>query len=104
MCCELIANRVGPVRPIANDGAMPPALVVDHVAARHPGVLPHRVQPRYYANRPTLRWDLIGPGRLDHVVATLRAEGFEPFVVVDGGETRRSGGASMTQASKRFAG
>ena len=50
------------------------------LAAQHSGSI------RYYANRPTLRWDLIGPGRLDHVVATLRAEGFEPFVVVDGGE------------------
>jgi 4-amino-4-deoxy-L-arabinose transferase-like glycosyltransferase len=50
------------------------------LAAQHSGSI------RYYANRPTLRWDLVGPGRLDHVVAALRAEGFEPFVVVDGGE------------------
>ena len=46
----------------------------------------HSGSIRYYANRPTLRWDLLAPGRLDDVVATLRAEGFEPFVVLDTGE------------------
>jgi hypothetical protein len=46
----------------------------------------HSGSVRYYSSRPTLRWDLLGPGRLDQVVAALRAEGFEPFVVVDGGE------------------
>jgi hypothetical protein len=46
----------------------------------------HSGSVRYYSNRPTLRWDLLAPGRLDHAVAALRAEGFEPFVVVDGGE------------------
>ena len=46
----------------------------------------HSGSVRYYSDRPTLRWDLLAPGRLDQAVATLRAEGFEPFVVVDGGE------------------
>jgi 4-amino-4-deoxy-L-arabinose transferase-like glycosyltransferase len=46
----------------------------------------HSGSVRYYANRPTLRWDVLAPGQLDRVVAALRAEGFEPFVVVDGGE------------------
>ena len=50
------------------------------LAAQHSGSI------RYYANRPTLRWDLLSPGRLDEAVATFRAQGYEPFLVVDGGE------------------
>ena len=50
------------------------------LAAQHSGSI------RYYANRPTLRWDLLSPTRLDEVVATLRAQGYEPFLVVDAGE------------------
>src|SRR4029079_15216737 len=42
------------------------------LAAQHSGSI------RYYANRPTLRWDLLSPGRLDEVVATFRAQGYEP--------------------------
>jgi hypothetical protein len=57
---------------------LPPVAFI--LAAQHSGSV------RYYANRPTLRWDLLAPRRLDHAVAALRAEGFEPFVVVDGGE------------------
>jgi hypothetical protein len=50
------------------------------LAAQHSGSI------RYYANRPTLRWDLLSPTRLDEVVAALRAQGYEPFLVVDAGE------------------
>ena len=50
------------------------------LAGQHSGSI------RYYADRPTLRWDLLAPGHLDDAVATLRAQGYEPFVVVDGGE------------------
>ena len=50
------------------------------LAAQHSGSI------RYYANRPTLRWDLLSPGRLDEAVAIFRAQGYEPFLVVDGGE------------------
>lgn len=50
------------------------------LAAQHSGSI------RYYANRPTLRWDLLSPTRLDEVLATLRAHGSEPFLVVDAGE------------------
>jgi hypothetical protein len=50
------------------------------LAVQHSGSI------RYYAGRPTLRWDMIPPARLDRVLATLRSQGFEPFVVVDGGE------------------
>ncbi len=57
---------------------LPPTAFV--LAAQHSGSV------RYYSSRPTLRWDMLAPGQLDRVVATLRADGFEPFVVVDGGE------------------
>jgi hypothetical protein len=36
------------------------------LAAQHSGSI------RYYANRPTLRWDLISPTRLDQALATFR--------------------------------
>jgi hypothetical protein len=50
------------------------------LAAQHSGSI------RYYANRPTLRWDLLSPTRLDEVLATFRAQGYEPILVVDVGE------------------
>ena len=50
------------------------------LAGQHSGSI------RYYANRPTLRWDLLSPTRLDEVLATFRAQGYEPFLVVDVGE------------------
>ena len=50
------------------------------LAAQHSGSI------RYYATRPTLRWDLLSSTRLDQVLATFRAEGYEPLLVVDGGE------------------
>jgi len=50
------------------------------LAAQHSGSI------RYYANRPTLRWDLISPTRLDQALATFRAQGYEPLLVVDAGE------------------
>ena len=45
--------------------------------------LQHSGSIRYYANRPTIRWDLLAPSHLDAVLATLRAHGHEPFLVVD---------------------
>jgi hypothetical protein len=50
------------------------------LAAQHSGSI------RYYANRPTLRWDLLSPTRLDQVITTFRAQGYEPLLVVDVGE------------------
>jgi dolichyl-phosphate-mannose-protein mannosyltransferase len=50
------------------------------LAAQHSGSI------RYYANRPTLRWDLLSPTRLDQVLATFRAHGYEPLLVIDVGE------------------
>ena len=50
------------------------------LAAQHSGSL------RYYANRPTLRWDLLDAGHLDQALASLRAEGYEPFAVLDAEE------------------
>jgi hypothetical protein len=48
--------------------------------------LQHSGSIRYYANRPTLRWDLLSPAHLDQVLTILRAQGYEPFLVVDAGE------------------
>lgn len=50
------------------------------LAAQHSGSI------RYYASRPTLRWDLLSPTRLDQVITTFRAQGYEPLLVVDVGE------------------
>ena len=50
------------------------------LAAQHSGSI------RYYAGRPTLRWDLLSPTRLDQALATFRAQGYEPILVVDVGE------------------
>jgi hypothetical protein len=50
------------------------------LASQHSGSI------RYYANRPTVRWDFLAPSGLDAVLATLRAHGHEPFLVVDSGE------------------
>lgn len=50
------------------------------LAAQHSGSI------RYYANRPTLRWDLLSPTRLDQALASFRAQGYEPLLVVDAGE------------------
>jgi hypothetical protein len=50
------------------------------LAAQHSGSI------RYYANLPTLRWDLLGGGALDQALASLRAEGYEPFAVLDAEE------------------
>jgi 4-amino-4-deoxy-L-arabinose transferase-like glycosyltransferase len=50
------------------------------LAAQHSGSI------RYYANLPTLRWDLLGGGALDQALVSLRAEGYEPFAVLDAEE------------------
>jgi hypothetical protein len=50
------------------------------LAAQHSGSI------RYYAGRPTLRWDLLQPAALDRAVADIRAAGYTPVVVVDAGE------------------
>jgi hypothetical protein len=50
------------------------------LAAQHSGSI------RYYAKRPTLRWDLLSPTRLDEALSVFRAQGYEPILVVDVGE------------------
>jgi hypothetical protein len=50
------------------------------LAAQHSGSI------RYYAGRPTLRWDRLSPTRLDQALASFRAQGYEPILVIDGGE------------------
>ena len=57
---------------------LPPNAIV--LAAQHSGSV------RYYSGRPSFRWDLLGPERLDQAVAVFRAQGYEPVLVVDGGE------------------
>jgi hypothetical protein len=68
-------------------------------AAQHSGSL------RYYANLPTLRWDLLGGGALDQALANLRAEGYEPFAVLDAEEDvefRRKFEAAGQRAAARL--
>jgi hypothetical protein len=50
------------------------------LAAQHSGSL------RYYASRPTLRWDVLGAAHLDEAIADLRAAGYRPFAVLDADE------------------
>ncbi len=38
---------------------------------------------RYYAARPTVRYDMIPPPELDRVVADLRSRGYRPYAVLD---------------------
>jgi len=54
---------------------LPPSAFV--LAAQHSGSI------RYYANRPTLRWDLLDAAHLDEALASLRGEGYQPFAVLD---------------------
>jgi hypothetical protein len=44
---------------------------------------------RYYADRPTLRWDLLDPAWLDRSVAYLHAQGFAPLIVIEDGDDDR---------------
>ena len=41
---------------------------------------------RYYAGRETLVWDALDPASLDRAVAFGRAQGLEPFFMLDSGE------------------
>jgi hypothetical protein len=50
------------------------------LAGQHSGSL------RLYAGSQTVRWDLVAPGDLDHVLEILRARGARPIVVLDPGE------------------
>jgi hypothetical protein len=70
------------------------------LAAQHSGSV------RYYANLPTLRWDLLGGGALDQALTNLRAEGYEPFAVLDPDEDvefRRKFEAAGQRAATRLA-
>jgi hypothetical protein len=69
------------------------------LAAQHSGSL------RYYANLPTLRWDLLGGEALDQALAHLRSEGYEPFAVLDAEEDvefRRKFEAAGQRAAARL--
>jgi hypothetical protein len=43
----------------------------------------------YYSGRPTLRWDMLDAASLDRAIASLRRAGYEPYVVLDGGENEQ---------------
>jgi hypothetical protein len=53
------------------------------LAAQHSGSI------RYYAGRPTLRWDMLDAGSLDRAIASLRRAGYEPYAVLDVEEDER---------------
>ena len=53
------------------------------MAAQHSGSI------TYYSGRPTLRWDLLDAASLDRAIASLRRAGYEPYVVLDGGENEQ---------------
>jgi len=71
---------------------LPASTVV--LAVQHSGSI------RYYADRPTIRWDRIDPAHLGDVLAALGAKGFTPVLVADAGEDvefrNRFGSPSLT--------
>jgi hypothetical protein len=60
------------------DRALPPRAVI--LAVQESGSL------RHYANRLTLRWDMIEPARLDAVLDELRLKGYPPYFVLESSE------------------
>lgn len=61
--------------------------VRDHLPASSVIVaLQHSGSVRYYADRLTLRWDLLEAGRLDETLAALQARGYAAYAVLDEGE------------------
>ena len=69
------------------------------LAAQHSGSL------RYYSHRPTLRWDLLDPAWLDRALRSMRAAGYDPFLVVDAGEDeafRQNGSAGPASVRWRI--
>jgi len=46
----------------------------------------HSGSATYYSGRPTLRYDLLPPSRLDRVVDMLRERGYVPYLVLDSTE------------------
>jgi hypothetical protein len=71
-------ERKYPVAGAFARARLPPTAFV--LAMQHSGSI------RYYANLPTLRWDILAPSHLDEVLSVLRGEGHEVFLVVDEGE------------------
>jgi hypothetical protein len=41
---------------------------------------------RLYGHRETVRWDVVAPGDLDQTIETLHANGYEPYILVEGSE------------------
>ena len=46
----------------------------------------HSGSATYYSGRPTLRYDLLAPSRLDRVVDVLRERGYVPYLLLDSTE------------------
>jgi hypothetical protein len=73
----------------------------DYVARRLPEraavlSMQHSGSVRYYAGRPTVRFDLIAPAQLDATLATLAASGYRPYILLESWE--------VPQFQKRYAG
>jgi Dolichyl-phosphate-mannose-protein mannosyltransferase len=67
------------------------AVVADYVARRLPpkAVIvshQHSGSLRYYADRPTVRWDRIADTQLDSTVATLASSGYRPYILLESWE------------------
>jgi hypothetical protein len=43
----------------------------------------HSGSATYYTGRPTLRWDLLAPSRLDGLVSELTQRGYVPYLLLD---------------------
>jgi hypothetical protein len=61
----------------------------------------HSGSVRHYADRISLRYDLIAPPDLDPIVAALQARGYEPYFLVD--QAERETFATRFRAHSRFA-
>jgi hypothetical protein len=46
----------------------------------------HSGSARYYSGRPTLRYDLLAPSRLDGLVEELTQRGYVPYLLIDADE------------------
>lgn len=61
--------------------ALPPNAIL--LAMQHSGTI------RYYAGRPTIRYDLFTPARLPSVIAALPGYGYRPYIVLEDWEEKK---------------
>ena len=62
----------------------------------------HSGSATYYSGRPTVRWDLLEPSRLDGLVEDLQQRGFVPYLLIDADE--RADFQSRYRGHSRLAG